>query len=524
MPKAAFYARYSSDLQNPESIGDQLSLCRQLAVREGWEIVEVYQDEAVSGASIRGRAEMLRLLDDARAGRFDILCAEALDRISRDQADIAHVYKLLRFKGVVLHTVAEGRTDEMHIGLKGTMNAIFLKDLAEKTRRGQRGRVEKGRSGGGLAYGYDVMVDAGDGAGGRSINEDQAPVIRRIFEAFAEGKTPGAIADMLNRDGVSGPGGRSWKATTIRGHRVRGTGIINNGLYRGILVWNRQSFVKDPLTGKRQARMNPETEWITKEVPALRIVAESLWQAVKERQTEQERRHAGLRDAIRKARVARSQDLILASSNFTRLLTCAVCGSDFCPVGRDRYGCADHYRRRTCANSQTLQRRKMEESIRTLFAEAAVLMGRHAGLLCKDADPMISRLYSQISRGRRELEATDAKLDRLLAAIEDGLYTPRIKIRFQQLEDQAQRLKAKLQVGAEHLKARNALANENPAETVIALMAELRTNDDEYAILKLRRHLGSISVAPGARQGSPTLRWQHEPGEKKGEEAISKIE
>lgn len=246
----------------------------------------------------------------------------------------------------------------------------------------------------------------------------------------------------------------------------------------------------------------------------MRIVAESLWQAVKERQAEQERRHAGLRDAIRKARVARSQDLIPASSNFTRLLTCAICGADFCPVARDRYGCADHYRRKSCANSQTLQRRKMEESIRTLFAEAVVLMGRHAGRLCKDTDTTISRLRSQITRGRRELEATDAKLDRLLAAIEDGLYTPRIKIRFQQLEDQAQRLKAKLQVEAEHMKAQNALASENAAEAAIALMVELRTNDDEYAILKLRRHLGPISVVPGARQGSPTLRWQQEPCEK----------
>ncbi|MCK1975415.1 recombinase family protein, partial [Bacillus safensis] len=76
------------------------------------------------GASIRGREGIVRLLDDARAGRFDTLCAEALDRISRDQEDMAHVYKALRFRGIALHTVAEGLTDEMHIGLKGTMNAL----------------------------------------------------------------------------------------------------------------------------------------------------------------------------------------------------------------------------------------------------------------------------------------------------------------------------------------------------------------------------------------------------------------
>ncbi len=151
MPAVALYARYSSDLQNPRSIEDQLNLCGEYAARQGWAISGCYHDEAISGAAIRGRDGAIRMLEDASAGGFDVVCAEALDRISRDQEDIAHVYKRLCFERIALNTVAEGQVNEMHIGLKGTMNALFLKDLAEKTRRGQRGRVEKGCSGGGLA-------------------------------------------------------------------------------------------------------------------------------------------------------------------------------------------------------------------------------------------------------------------------------------------------------------------------------------------------------------------------------------
>ena len=54
-------------------------------------------------------------------------------------------------------TLAEGDITHLHIGLKGTMNALFLKDLADKTRRGLRGRVELGKAGGGLCYGYRVV-------------------------------------------------------------------------------------------------------------------------------------------------------------------------------------------------------------------------------------------------------------------------------------------------------------------------------------------------------------------------------
>ena len=61
-------------------------------------------------------------------------------------------------------TLAEGDITHLHVGLKGTMNALFLKDLADKTRRGLRGRVELGKSGGGLCYGYKV-TRAGHQAG-----------------------------------------------------------------------------------------------------------------------------------------------------------------------------------------------------------------------------------------------------------------------------------------------------------------------------------------------------------------------
>ena len=64
-------------------------------------------------------------------------------------------------------TLAEREITELHVGLKGTMNALFLKDLADKTRRGLRGRVQQGRSGGGLCYGYTIARSENGERGGR---------------------------------------------------------------------------------------------------------------------------------------------------------------------------------------------------------------------------------------------------------------------------------------------------------------------------------------------------------------------
>jgi site-specific DNA recombinase len=187
-------------------------------------------------------------------------------------------------------TLAEGEISELHVGLKGTMNALFLTDLANKTRRGLRGRVEAGRSGGGLTYGYDVVrTPRADGTvevGGRRINEAQAEIVRRVFRQYVAGQSPRAIALSLNRDGIAGPRGRGWGASTINGNASRGTGILNNRVYIGKLVWNKLRYVKDPDTRKRRSKANKAEAVIEKDVPHLQIIEQDLWNAVKQRQTE----------------------------------------------------------------------------------------------------------------------------------------------------------------------------------------------------------------------------------------------
>ena len=199
--RAVIYARYSSDNQRDASIEDQIRLCRKRVDREGYSLTEVYTDHAVSGATTL-RPGYQKLLEDARNGAFDIVIAEALDRLSRDQEDVAGLYKQLSFAGVTLLTVAEGEINELQIGLKGTMNALYLKDLADKTRRGLEGRVRQGRSGGGRSYGYEVVREADEAGepvrGGRKINEAEAAVVRRIFDHFSSGLSPRQIAKRLN--------------------------------------------------------------------------------------------------------------------------------------------------------------------------------------------------------------------------------------------------------------------------------------------------------------------------------------
>ena len=231
--RAAIYARYSSENQSEASIDDQVRLCRGLIAREGWSLAEAYTDAGISGATLL-RPGFQALMKGAQSGAFDVVVAEALDRFSRDQEHVASLLKQMRFAGIRLVTSAEGEIGELHVGLKGTMNALFLKDLAQKTHRGLTGRIAAGKSAGGRCYGYDVVRRRDERGepirGERAVNPAEAAIVRRIFTMFAAGASPIAIAKQLNAEGLHGPSGHAWRDTTIRGHASRGTGILRNEL------------------------------------------------------------------------------------------------------------------------------------------------------------------------------------------------------------------------------------------------------------------------------------------------------
>ncbi len=432
--RAVIYARYSSDNQREASIEDQARQCRARIKQEQWQLGEVYSDRAISGATIL-RPGYQKMLEDARAGRFEILVAEALDRLSRDQENIAGLFKQLCFAGVRLITLSEGEISELHVGLKGTMNALFLKDLAHKTRRGLEGRIRQGKSAGGLCFGYDVVrkVDASGDAkrGERRINEVEAAIARRIFQEFAQSHSPRAIALSLNKEGIPGPAGGTWGPSTIYGNWQRGTGILNNELYVGRLVWNRQHFVKDPHTGKRQARLNPEAEWIIEEVPHLRILDDSLWSSVKERQVHSRSRIMTKDKGVRSERARRPSYLL------SGLLKCGICGGRFSKISQSHYGCSTARNKGTCDNLLTVRRDTLEATVLDGLKDELMhpeLVTAFIGEFHREVNRQRAEQDGSRDRATRGLEKTEREIARLIDAIKAGVPGTAVKDEMETLE------------------------------------------------------------------------------------------
>ena len=483
--KVAIYARYSSDNQRDASIADQVRICRVFAEREAWAIADEFHDHAISGATLL-RPGFQALMRRALEREFDIVLAESLDRFSRDQEDTAALFKRLTFLGVRIVTLSEGEITHLHVGFKGTMNALFLKDLADKTRRGLRGRVEAGKSGGGLCYGYRVVRTVSGATittGEREIEPTEAAVIERIFREFVGGASPKQIAKRLNQEGVRGPLGARWNPSTIHGNAPRGTGILNNELYVGRLVWNRLRYIKNPDTGRRVSRLNPRSDWITKAVPELRIISDELWERAKLRQDATRRVLASATSIVR---ARRPQYL------FSGLTKCGSCGSGFVLKSRNRLSCFGSTDKGICNNHLTIRRDEIEA--RVLHALQEKLLRRDLfEEFCQEFTREVNRLRmaarASVTATERELRRVESEIAKLVQALKDGVPASIVKDPLIALETQQTDLRAGLDRAAQPLPLLHPNMADLYREKVIQLAKGLEFEESRIGAAEVLRGL-----------------------------------
>ncbi len=239
----------------------------------------------------------------------------------------------------------------------------------------------------GTAYGYEKRI-AYDLNGERTrglqqIVPAQAAIVVRIFEDYAAGISPRSIVRRPNEEGVPSPrSGRrdratssnppAWTPNTLTGNAERGTGMLNNQLYVGKRAYARQTYRKNPDTGKRHAFLNAEEQQATTvAAPDLRIVSDTLWQSVKDRQQSLRRGPRKARDAVPALPFfAQQRQKYLTSGK----MTCGECGSSYAKSGRTRFGCqvASKKGPAFCGNRLTIRQDDLDARILSGLANEMV--------------------------------------------------------------------------------------------------------------------------------------------------------
>lgn len=495
----AIYARYSSDRQNESSCKDQITLCRAYGERRGWTFSVSYADAAISGASTQGREDFARMVADAESGHFDIILAEDVDRLSRNLGDIERFRERMEYVGVLIHTVADGEVSQISATIKGLTGAIFLKGHSQRMRGRMAEIARKGLSAGGSTYGYAP----GETKGQRVIVETEADVVRRIFAEYLADRSPRDIAARLNADGIKPPRGSDWLASTINGNMTRGSGILGNTLYDGRLIYNRVSMRKAPGSNRRVSRPNPESEWITVEVPQLRIVDAKTFSAVRATKLE--------RGKMRPEQSKRPKHLLAG------LLRCGSCGAAMAVnnsnTGTRRIYCGRRKEGGRCVNGHTYRLDLIEK--RVVDGLAALLKDPRA----------IERYLATYRAERKRLAAAEAgkriaaekslgeikrEIDRLIDAVASGtLRDADVKSRMDGLRHRKETAEAELA----SLPAEPKVVSLHPAtvqkylasvEDLAGTLARRMVQGHEGIAVALRDLVDSVRVSP-ADKGDPLI-------------------
>jgi site-specific DNA recombinase len=418
--RAACYARFSSDLQKDRSVDDQLAACRQYAAREGLTVAAEFCDRAKSGASLFDRDGLFDLMKQAKAGAFDAVIVESLDRLSRDQEDLAGMFKRLSFHNVEIRTLNEGIASSIHVGIRGLVGSLFLADMGNKIRRGHNGRVREGKFPGAVTYGYRRILGK---PGEREIDETQAKVVRRIFREYAEGRSPRDIAKRLTAEGIPSPSGKgAWNMQTFVGGRHR-RGMISNDLYVGRIVWNARRTVLDPDKGTKIKRAGKPEDRLEAAAPHLRIISDDLWNAAQAvRKGRACAKFGPEGKVIRRPVIARSPQML------NGLLRCGACNgpmriSNTSRDGTSRVACAAAHQHGTCSHSKTYDLGKLEtgilEGLKGQLTDPAAIAEAAKAYHTRWAER--SRDMRQaLDADRRGLTRIEIQIDRLVDAIANG--------------------------------------------------------------------------------------------------------
>lgn len=393
---AVIYARYSSHNQREASLEQQISQCRQYAERNGYKIIQVYQDAAISGRT-DDRPAFKRMMHDARKELFGYIIAWKSNRIGRNMHQtLANMAKLSEY-GVECLYVEEDFDDTAagRFALRNMMNVnqFYSENMAEDITRGLMDNAQKCKVNNRLPFGYKKGED-----GKFAIDEPNAAIVRQVFERIRNGWTISDIKDDLNAKGVKTRDGNQWRYSSF-------DKMLQNEQYTGVYKYS----------GVR----------IEGGVPA--IIEKAAFEEVQKILAQKKRARGKQRE---------NADYLLTGKCF-----CGMCGSPMGALaGTSRngtkhcyYACNARRYEHTC-NKHHVPKDELERLVAESIKEELCREGLIDNIVANyEKVQELAKEESKLNSLQADLDATNKSLDNIMKAIEAGLFNEVTKARMDEL-------------------------------------------------------------------------------------------
>jgi len=395
--KAVIYARYSSDSQREESIEGQLRECTAFAEKNGITILRHYIDRAFS-AKTDNRPEFQAMIKDSSKKLFDMIIVWKLDRFARNRYDSARHKAQLKKNGVKVvsatETISDGAEGILLESMLEGMAEYYSADLAEKVVRGMTENALKCKYNGGTPpLGYVI-----DSEQYFQIDPLTAPFVLEAFKRYDEGATMTQIRDWLNEKGIKNTRRQEMTYNSIQ-HMLNNRRYIGEYSYREVII--------------------PDG------IPA--IVPKDLFDRVQEKMAKNKKAPA---------RHKAEDDYLLTTKLF-----CGYCGAYLCgESGTSRTGLVHHYykcvsvkkKRAEChkkpVKKQWIEDLVVDETMKMVMDDKAIEAIVSMLMELQNRESSSPPLYE------KELKDTEAAIDNMLNAIQQGIFNKSTKARLDELE------------------------------------------------------------------------------------------
>ena len=259
--RVTFYARVSTDSEEQAlSNAHQIKyFTDKIAANPNWTLVEGYVDEGISGISTKSRISFQRMIEDAKAGRFDLIITKEISRFARNTVDSLTTVRKLKEKGVEVYFQKENiytldSKGELLITIMSSLAQEESRSISENVTWGQRKRFADGK----VSMPYKHFLGYRKGENGEpEIVPEEAEVVRRIYRLFLEGQTPYGIKQILEAEHIPTPAGKqTWQTATI-------LSILTNEKYKGDALLQK-TFCTDFLTKKMKVNEGEVPQYYVK--------------------------------------------------------------------------------------------------------------------------------------------------------------------------------------------------------------------------------------------------------------------
>ena len=403
--RVTFYARVSTDrYEQLNSLENQVMYFENfIKEQENWTFVDGYVDEGISGTSVKKREDFLRMVDDAKKKKFDLILTKEISRFSRNTLDSIKYTQELLSCGVGVHFLSDNINtfqpdSELRLTIMSSIAQEEIRKLSERVRFGYKRSVEKGIvPGSNNIYGYTKNK------GKLVIDEEQAKFIRLIFETYVS-KNIGVHRlgfKLFEEYGVTNYSGKPIAGTVIKN-------IIRNPKYKGYFCAHKETTVD---YHDRKRKRFKRDEWIVykdnETCPP--IVSEELWDQANEILDARSKKH----DQINKNNKYNKFP-------FSGLMHCHFDGATFVR-GTYQIGKGDRSRRRkfwACNNYRIHGKKKTEgcNSPVLYYEELVEVCKKILNMILVCQDDLISEINDMISDIRtkkdykKEIKLIDEKL------------------------------------------------------------------------------------------------------------------